>query len=195
VDDARAAWVGIDNPRGAVGRSLNWESALLPVGASAETTTGGKKMRRIIFRALPFILMVILLSGLLACGKAEPSVPATNQPTTSVTTEPVATETGEPDYAGVATDVTLQGLSEDDLEKYTRYADDQFKDAVIQQILDATSKQINSQLGAYESIEFVSVETQDEYTVVHYKAKYAKGEVGVRMVFDADHLVAGQWFE
>jgi hypothetical protein len=197
--------------------------------------TGGKKMRGIIFKALPFIILLTLLFGLLACGQAEPGVPAKGQPTTPAATgpaiptatqpvtptatqpttpattqtatltatppatptasQPAATETGEPDYARVATETTLQGLSEDNLEKYTRYADEQFKAAVTQQILDTTSKQINSQLGAYESVEFLSVEKQGEYTIVHYKAKYTRGEVGVRMVFDADHLVAGQWFE
>jgi hypothetical protein len=164
---------------------------------------GGKKMRGIIYRALPFILMVILLSGMLACGKTEPTAPAISQPTTPetseptspATTEPADTETGEPEYARMSTEVTLQGLSEKDLEKYTQHANDQFKAAVTQQILDTAAAQINSKYGAYESVEFISVETQDEYTVVNYKAKYTGGEVGVRMVFDADHLVAGQWFE
>jgi predicted small lipoprotein YifL len=168
-------------------------------------------MRRIIFKAMPFVLMVIMLSILSACGKAgptappasqpttpatsQPTTPATSQPTTPATSEPAATETGEPDYAGVATDTTLQGLSEDNLQKYTQYADAAFKEAVTQQTLDTTSAQIKSQLGTYESKEFVSVEVQSPYTIVHYKAKYTKGEIGVKMVFDTDHLVAGQWFE
>jgi hypothetical protein len=176
-------------------------------------------MRGIIFKAMPFVLLVALLPGLIACGKAETSTPATsqptatatnqptatatsqptatatNQPTATATGQPTATATGEPDYARVATETTLQGLSEDNLEKYTEYGDAQFKEAVTQEILDAASAQIGSQLGAYESVEFLSVEKQSEYTIVHYKAKYAKGEVGVKMVFDADHLVAGQWFE
>jgi hypothetical protein len=66
---------------------------------------------------------------------------------------------------------------------------------VTQEVLDAAAAQIEGQLGTYESKEFLYVEEQGEYTLVHYKAKYAKGEVGVKMVFDADHLVAGQWFE
>jgi hypothetical protein len=156
---------------------------------------GGKKMRRIIFKAMPFVLMLIVLPVLSACGKTEPAVPPTGEPTAPAASQPTTPATGEPDYAGVATDTTLQGLSEDDLEKYTQYADDQFKAAVTQEMLDTTAAQINSQLGTYESKEFLSVEVQGPYTVVHYKAKYSKGEIGIKMVFDTDHLVAGQWFE
>ncbi|MFC1980612.1 DUF3887 domain-containing protein, partial [Chloroflexota bacterium] len=50
-------------------------------------------------------------------------------------------------------------------------------------------------LGNYVSKEFLRVEEQDGYIVVHYKAKYANREAGIRMVFDKDHLIAGQWFE
>lgn len=98
-------------------------------------------------------------------------------------------------YADSATETTLQGLSENNLEKYTQNANFEFKAAVTQEILDETATQINSQLGNYMSKEFLRVEEQDGYIVVHYKAKYTKGEVGIRMVFDKDHLVAGQWFE
>jgi hypothetical protein len=98
-------------------------------------------------------------------------------------------------YADPATQTTLEGLNEDNLAKYTQYADAQFKAAVTQDMLDKTSAQINSQLGTFVSITFSSTEKQGEYTIVHYKAKYSKGDVGVRMVFDQDHLVAGQWFE
>jgi hypothetical protein len=98
-------------------------------------------------------------------------------------------------YADPATETTLQGLSENNLAKYTQYGNAVFKAALTQEALDTASAQINSQFGAYKSKEFLSVEEQEGYIVVHYKVKYEKGEVGVRMVFDNDHLVAGQWFE
>jgi hypothetical protein len=98
-------------------------------------------------------------------------------------------------YADPATQTTLEGLSEDNLAKYTQYADAQFKAAVTQDLLDKTSAQIDSQLGSFVSITFSSTEKQGEYTIVHYKSKYSKGDVGIRMIFDQDHLVAGQWFE
>jgi hypothetical protein len=98
-------------------------------------------------------------------------------------------------YADPATETTLQGLSENNLAKYTQYGNPEFKAAVTQEILDEAATKISGQLGAYESKEFLRIEEQGGYILVHYKAKYEKGEVGIRMVFDQDHLVAGQWFE
>lgn len=98
-------------------------------------------------------------------------------------------------YADPATQTTLEGLSENNLDKYTQYADSQFKAAITQDMLTQTSAQLNSQLGSFVSITFLRTEKQAEYTIVHYKATYSNGETGVKMVFDTDHLVAGQWFE
>jgi len=98
-------------------------------------------------------------------------------------------------YADPATDMTLQGLSENDLAKYTHYASAEFKAALTQEILDKTSSQLKNQIGTYISKEFLSTEQQDVYTIVHYKAKYTKSSVGIKMVFDQNHQVAGQWFE
>ena len=99
------------------------------------------------------------------------------------------------EYADIATETCLQGLSDHDLEKYTQYGNEEFKAAVTQQILDTTAAQIDKQLGDYQSIEFLRTEENDGYVIVHYRATYAKGKVGIRMVFDADQLIAGQWFE
>jgi hypothetical protein len=57
-------------------------------------------------------------------------------------------------YADPATQTTLEGLSEDNLAKYTQDADAQFKAAVTQDLLDKTYAQINSQLGNFASIAF-----------------------------------------
>ena len=128
--------------------------------------------------SLPAILLAIL-GGAIACKSGTPTVD-----------EAVILL-----YADPATETTLQGLSENNLAKYAQYGNTEFKTAVSQEIFDKTAAQVNSQLGAYESKEFLRIEEQQGYTIVHYKAKYAKGEVGIRMVFDKDHLVAGQWFE
>jgi hypothetical protein len=98
-------------------------------------------------------------------------------------------------YADPATRTTLEGLSENNLAKYTQVANAGFKEALTQDILEKTAAQIKGQLGNFISITFVKTEQQAPYTVVHYKAKYERGDVGVKMVFDADKLVAGQWFE
>lgn len=126
------------------------------------------------------VIALTILGGAVACKSNPPSV--TDE-------SPVQT------YADPATEMTLQGLSENNLAKYTQYANSQFKAAVTQEMLDDTATEMSGQLGAYESKDFLSAEEQDGYTIVHYKAKYAKGELGIRMVFDKDHLVAGQWFE
>jgi hypothetical protein len=127
---------------------------------------------------MSFPLLALLGAALAGCGSPTktPSVP-------------------EPDYARAETETTIKGLSDDNLEEYTRYGNADFKAAVTQDVLDKAAGPLNDQFGAYESIEYLSTETQDQYTIVHYRVKFAKGELGVRMVFDQDHLVAGQWFE
>ncbi len=126
------------------------------------------------------VILLTLLGGVIACKSSPSSIPD---------------ESAIRAFADPATETTLQGLNENNLAKYTQYANSEFKAAVTQEILDKTATQINNQLGAYVSKEFLKTEEQDGYTIVHYKAKYSKGEVGIRMVFDKNHLVAGQWFE
>jgi hypothetical protein len=137
-------------------------------------------MRRIAYLVMISIMMPVLIGSAISCK----SSPQSSLDETTVRT-----------YADPATDTTLQGLSENNLAKYTQYGNTEFKAAVTQKILDTTAVKINDQLGAYQSKEFLRTEEQGAYIIVHYKAKYAKGDVGIRMVFDKDHLIAGQWFE
>jgi hypothetical protein len=132
---------------------------------------------------LSVVLVALVALVLAGCGSPT-KTPSTTSPATP-----------EPDYASAITDTTLKGLSDDSLEEYTRYGNAGFKAALTQQKLDETSAGLTSQLGTYESKEYLSTETRDSYTIVHYRVKYSQGEIGVRMVFDTDHLVAGQWFE
>jgi hypothetical protein len=137
-------------------------------------------MTKTIGLILLIVILLTLLGGVIACKSSPSSTPD---------------ESAIRAYADPATETTLQGLSKNNLAKYTQHANSEFKAAVTQEILDKTATQINSQLGAYVSKEFLRTEEQDGYTIVHYEAKYSKGEVGIRMVFDKNHLVAGQWFE
>jgi len=137
-------------------------------------------MRKIIGLTTLLVILLTILGGVVAC-KSSPSL-TTGESTVRA-------------YADPATEMTLQGLSENDLAKYTQYGNSEFKAALTQEILDDAATLISDQFGDYESKEFLSTEEQEGYTIVHYKAKFAKGEVGIRMVFDEDHLVAGQWFE
>jgi hypothetical protein len=137
-------------------------------------------MRKIFVLISLLAILLTIVSSTIAC-----------QSTPSSTHDESAIRT----YADPATETTLQGLSENDLAKYTQNASSEFKAAVTQEILDKAASQINGQLGTYVSKEFLWIEEKEGYIIVHYKARYSKGEVGIRMVFDQDHLVAGQWFE
>ena len=137
-------------------------------------------MRKMVRPTLFLVVLLMIGGGAIACESDPKASPDEN---------------AVRDYADTATETCLQGLSEHDLVKYTEHANAEFKTAVTQEILDTTATQINNQLGDYQSKEFLSIEEQEGYVIVHYKAKYAKGEVGVRMVFDEDQLIAGQWFE
>ncbi len=137
-------------------------------------------MRKIIGLVSLLVVLLILISGPIAC---------------TSNSSPASDESAIRDYADPATETILQGLSESNLAKYTQNTNSEFKAAVTQEILDKTATQINSQLGNYASKEFLRIEEQEGYIIVHYTAKYTKGEVGIKMVFDKDHLVAGQWFE
>lgn len=141
---------------------------------------GLKRMRRIT-KLAGIVAILLMVIGVAAACQSSPS-PTLDESTVRL-------------YADPATETTLQGLSESNLAKYTRYVNSEFKSAVTQEILNTTATRINSQLGMYESKEFLRMEEQGGYIIVHYKATYANGDVGVRMVFDEDQLVAGQWFE
>jgi len=133
------------------------------------------------FRAVSLLTLIVALAGgAIACKSSPPST---------------LDEASVREYADPATEVTLQGFSEKDLAKYTQYGNAGFKAAVTQQVLEQAATQVGGQLGTYESKQFLRAEEQEGYVVVHYKAKYARGEVGVRMVFDSDQLVAGHFFE
>ncbi len=134
-----------------------------------------------VFRFAPVIAMLLALAGV--------GVACTSSPKSTLDESAVRA------YADPATETTLQGLSEKNLAKYVQYGSAQFKAALTQETLDKTSAQIDGQLGSYGSKEFLRIEEQQGYVLVHYRAKYARGEVGVRMVFDSDQHVAGQWFE
>lgn len=134
-----------------------------------------------ILRLISLLIVVLaLVGGAIAC-KSSPSL-ALDESTVRA-------------YADPATETTLQGMSENNLLKCTQYGNAEFKAAVTQEILDKYATQIIIQLGSYVSKEYLGVEEQKGYIIVHYKAKYTKGDRGVQMVFDKEHLVAGQSFE
>ena len=115
----------------------------------------------------------------------------------SCSAAPAATTPAEDtrSYADPAADALMQAISSNDMAKYVQYGNPQFKAAVTQAIFDQLATQMESQLGKFVSNEFLSTDKQDQYVIVHYRAKFEKGTLGLRMVFDQDKKVAGQFFE
>jgi hypothetical protein len=86
-------------------------------------------------------------------------------------------------------------LSENNYEKYTQFFSQATRAAVTKEVFEKSSTQIQAQLGNYVSKTFLSTENKDNYVIVHYQAKYTKGPIKIRMVFDTNQQIAGQWFE
>ena len=141
------------------------------------------------------VLLTILSSGISCKSVSTASTTASSTVNTTASSITNNDDSAIRAYADPETETTLQGLSENNIAKYTQYGNPEFKAALTQDIFNKTYTQINSQLGTYVSKEFLSTEQQQGYTIVHYKAKFTKGNTGIRMVFDSNHLVAGQWFE
>ena len=98
-------------------------------------------------------------------------------------------------YATPAAETMMKSFQQKSLEDYVKYADPQFRAAVTQSMFDAIAGQMQAQYGNFVSLQFLSTEEVQGYTRVHYKAEFEKGEIGLMMVFNADHSVAGQFFE
>ena len=134
---------------------------------------------------------------------------STSTPTTATTTTetgtstPAETTTATPalDEAAVrafADDIAttmMQGFSDGDYEKYTRHANETFKDAIMEEQFYEAADVIEEQIGTFVSLTFLSFEIADNYIIVHYSAEYTDATVGVLISFDEDHLVAGQFYE
>jgi hypothetical protein len=153
---------------------------------------GNRILCKLVKISYVFTIVLILSLVLMACSS---SIDTTTTGTTTTTTTPGAEETAVRAWADPVTVTALQGLSEGSLEKYTQNASAQFKTALTPDTFSKTVAQLNTQLGAFQSVTFLRIEKQGVYIIVHYRAKYDKSDVGIKMVFDQDHLVAGQWFE
>jgi len=135
--------------------------------------------------------LVLLLSVILALGLA--SVACSPKPA-QTTTQDAATRAIQA-YADPAAQMMMQAISDKSISKYIQDGNATFKAAVTQAIFDALTAQMEAKYGKFLSIQFLSTEEQQGYIIVHYQAKFEKGQLGLRMVFDKDHLVAGQFFE
>ncbi len=139
-------------------------------------------MRRL---ALVSILAIAAALGVSACSSGQ------SPATTTQSAEIKAIRA----YADPAAETMMRSFQNSSLAEYVQKGDAQFKAAVSQAVFDQLATPMRGQYGNFVSLEFLSTENQQGYLIVHYKAKFQKGQLGLRMVFDADHLVAGQFFE
>ncbi len=139
-------------------------------------------MHRLVF---VFVLAIAAALGISACSSGQ------SASTTTQSAEIKAIRA----YADPAAETMMRSFQDGSLAEYIQKGDAQFKAAVTQAVFDQVATSMRGQYGNFVSLEFLSTENQQGYLIVHYKAKFQKGQLGLRMVFDADHLVAGQFFE
>jgi hypothetical protein len=133
------------------------------------------------------LVMGLILAGF-CCGCGNKTA------TTSVVT-PNASGSPVQNYADPATETTLRGLSENDYDKYLLNCSPEMKAALTKDAFEKSSAQIKAKYGDVVSCTFLSTENKDNYVIVHYSVKYTLGTLKVRMVFDQNQKIAGQWFE
>ena len=108
--------------------------------------------------------------------------------------------TTEPEYASAIAESILQSFNTGDYAAYSEYFDEAMKKAMPEVAFQQTAALIHDKVGEYQSKAFASVETEDIYTVVIYRAKFSQEQWGVtvRIVFletDDNVFVSGLWFD
>ena len=103
-------------------------------------------------------------------------------------------------YADPITEQILVAMNENDYAKYSEDFDQTMKNAMTEAVFDETNAVIRSKIGDYVSKEFWKAESKDQYTIVHYKAKFTDepADVTVRVVFqeiNGEMKVSGLWFD
>jgi len=103
-------------------------------------------------------------------------------------------------YADPITEDTLIGINENDYAKFSRHFDEAMKNAIPEANFVQLSAALKPIIGDYTSKEFWTVERQEEYTIVKYKAKYTiePADVIVTVSFheiEGETYLAGLWFD
>ena len=103
-------------------------------------------------------------------------------------------------YADPVTEQILVAMNGNDYAMYSEDFDQTMKNAMTEAVFDEANAGTRSKIGDYVSKEFWKAESKDQYTIVHYKAKFTDepAEVTVRVVFQeisGDMKVSGLWFD
>ena len=125
----------------------------------------------------------MLLGSVAGCGESE-----------------LADITTEPEYADAIAESILQSFNTGDYAAYSEHFDEAMKKAMPEAAFRQTAALIHDKIGEYQSKAFASVETDDIYTAVIYRAKFSEEQWGVtvRVVFletEDRVLVSGLWFD
>lgn len=103
-------------------------------------------------------------------------------------------------YADPITENILMAINTGDYVKYSEHFDDTMKSALPEAVFQQTNAIIKAKIGEYVSKEFWKIETQNQYTIVYYKARFTQesGDVTVQVVFhevSGQNLVSGLWLD
>jgi len=103
-------------------------------------------------------------------------------------------------YADPVAEGILEAMNADDYAGYSEHFDDAMKKALPEADFMQGNGLIKAKIGDYVSKEFWKVETQKQYTVVYYRARFTEetADVTVKVVFReiaGEMYVSGLWFD
>jgi uncharacterized membrane protein len=103
-------------------------------------------------------------------------------------------------YADPITENILVAMNEDNYTKYSEHFDATMKNALPEPVFHENNVLIQSKIGAYVSKEYWKVESQNQYTIVYYKATFTQepDDVIVKVVFQeiaGETKVSGLWLD
>ncbi|RZN39259.1 MAG: DUF3887 domain-containing protein [Methanosarcinales archaeon] len=103
-------------------------------------------------------------------------------------------------YADPITENILSGMNENNYSRYAGHFDQTMKTAMNEAVFNETNMLVRSKIGDYVSKEFLKVESKNQYTVVHYNARFTDEpeDVTVRVVFQevmGEMKVSGLWLD
>jgi hypothetical protein len=183
-------------------------SVTVPMDCGTIDNKGDFEMRKLIALVVGLATVAFVMGcsgGSSTSATSKISIAPTNT-TAATTTAPTATPpktTVAPTlstdailvFANPAAESMMKSFQNKSLDEYVQKGDAQFKAAVTQATFDQLAGPMQAQYGNFVSVQFKSAEMVQSYLVVHFAAKFEKGQLGLRVVFDSANLVAGQFFE
>lgn len=103
-------------------------------------------------------------------------------------------------YADPITENILVAMNEDNYTKYSEHFDATMKNVLPEPVFQENNALVTSKIGTYVSKEFWKAESENQYTIVYYKATFTQelGDVIVKVVFQeiaGETKVSGLWMD